>query len=71
LLCGYDPESPAEKILIMSWSMCVTKQGLGTVVPAAGIVVGGALNWAILEGIVDAADLAYRRRSFLICTPLG
>jgi hypothetical protein len=44
LLCGYDPESPAEKILIMSWSMCVTKQGLGKVVPAAGIVVGGALK---------------------------
>jgi hypothetical protein len=42
-----------------------TKQGLGKVVPAAGIVIGGALNWATVEGIVDAADIAYRRRFLL------
>ncbi len=116
LLYGYDPESPAEKIFIMSevnagsavsagaktaamsdisrltqalvrdktwavlneslvakvaqefakrFSFRLTKQGLGKVVPAAGIVVGGALNWATLEGIVDAADFAYRRRFLL------
>jgi len=113
---GYDPESPAEKVFIMSvvnagsavsagaktaamadiskltqalvrdktwkvlnesvvanvaqefakrFSFRLTKQGLGKVVPAAGIVVGGALNWATLEGIVDAADFAYRRRFLL------
>lgn len=116
LLYGYDPESPAEKIFIMSvvnagsavsagaktaamadvskltqalvrdktwkvlnesvvskvaqefakrFSFRLTKQGLGKVVPAAGIVIGGALNWATLEGIVDAADIAYRRRFLL------
>lgn len=43
----------------------LTKQGLGKVVPVAGIVLGGAFNWATLESIVDAADAAYRRR-FLI-----
>ena len=116
LLYGYDPESPAEKVFIMSvvnagsavsagaktaamadiskltqalvrdktwkvlnesvvakvaqefakrFSFRLTKQGLGKVVPAAGIVVGGTLNWATLEGIVDAADIAYRRRFLL------
>jgi hypothetical protein len=43
----------------------LTKQGLGKVVPAVGIVVGGTLNWATLEAIVDAADVAYRRRFLL------
>ncbi|MFC9692287.1 EcsC family protein [Kribbella sp. NPDC056951] len=43
----------------------LTKQGLGKVVPAVGIIVGGTLNWATLEAIVDAADLAYRRRFLL------
>jgi hypothetical protein len=116
LLYGYDPESPAEKMFIMSvvnagsavsagaktaamadiskltqalvrdktwkvlnesvvakvaqefakrFSFRLTKQGLGKVVPAAGIVIGGAFNWATLEGIVDAADIAYRRRFLL------
>lgn len=116
LLYGYDPESPSEKVFIMSvvnagsavsagaktaamadiskltqalvrdkawkvlnesvvarvaqefakkFSFRLTKQGLGKVVPAAGIVLGGALNWATLEGIVDAADIAYRRRFLL------
>ena len=116
LLYGYDPESPAEKVFIMSvvnagsavsagaktaamadiskltqalvrdkswkvlnesvvskvaqefakrFSFRLTKQGLGKVVPAAGILVGGALTWATLEGIVDAADIAYRRRFLL------
>lgn len=116
LMYGYDPETPAEKLFIMSvvnagsavsagaktaamadiskltqalvrdktwkvlnesvvariaqefakkFSFRLTKQGLGKVVPAAGILVGGALNWATLEGIVDAADFAYRRRFLL------
>lgn len=40
----------------------LTKKGLGKFVPAVGIVIGGTLNWATLERIVDAADMAYRRR---------
>lgn len=43
----------------------LTKQGLGKVVPVAGILVGGTLNWTTLEGIVDAANMAYRRRFLL------
>ncbi len=42
-----------------------TKQSLGKVVPVAGIALGGAFNWATLERIVDAADVAYRRRFLL------
>jgi hypothetical protein len=41
------------------------KQGLGKIVPVAGIAIGGAFNWATLESIVDAADIAYRRRFLL------
>ncbi|MFD8213560.1 EcsC family protein [Streptomyces sp. NPDC059697] len=43
----------------------LTKKGLGKAVPAFGIVVGGTLNWTTLEGIVDAAEMAYRRRFLL------
>lgn len=43
----------------------LTKKGLGKAVPAVGILVGGTLNWTTLEGIVDAADMAYRRRFLL------
>ncbi|GAB6858728.1 EcsC family protein [Microbacterium xylanilyticum] len=43
----------------------LTKQGLGKIVPAAGILIAGSINWATLESIVDAADLAYRRRFLL------
>lgn len=43
----------------------LTKKGLGKAVPALGIVVGSTLNWATLEGIVDAAEMAYRRRFLL------
>jgi hypothetical protein len=42
-----------------------TKQSLGKVVPAVGIVLGGSFNWATLEAIIDAADIAYRRRFLL------
>jgi EcsC protein family len=42
-----------------------TKQSLGKVVPAVGIVLGGSFNWATLEAIVDGADTAYRRRFLL------
>jgi hypothetical protein len=43
----------------------LTKKGLGKAVPAFGIVVGSTLNWTTLEGIVDAAEMAYRRRFLL------
>ncbi|CAM5610250.1 EcsC family protein [Streptomyces chartreusis] len=43
----------------------LTKKGLGKAVPAFGIAIGGTLNWATLEGIVDAAEMAYRRRFLL------
>lgn len=43
----------------------LTKQGLGKVVPVAGILVGSTLNWTTLEGIFDAANVAYRRRFLL------
>nr|WP_220388085.1 EcsC family protein [Ornithinimicrobium cerasi] len=43
----------------------LTKQGLGKLLPAVGIALGGTFNWATLEGIVDAADFAYRRRFLL------
>jgi hypothetical protein len=43
----------------------LTKQGLGKVVPAVGIAVGGTVNWTTLESIFDAADTAYRRRFLL------
>ncbi|MFS0716771.1 EcsC family protein [Arthrobacter sp. 1P04PC] len=43
----------------------LTKQGLGKVVPAAGIVLGGTFNWATLESIVDVADIEYRKRFLL------
>ncbi|WP_208543498.1 EcsC family protein [Rathayibacter sp. VKM Ac-2801] len=43
----------------------LTKKGLGKAVPAVGIALGGAFNWATLESVVDAADTAYRRRFLL------
>ncbi|MBT2498078.1 EcsC family protein [Agromyces sp. ISL-38] len=48
-----------------AFSVRFTKQSLGKVVPVAGIALGGAFNWATLEAIVDAADIAYRRRFLL------
>lgn len=43
----------------------LTQKGLGKAVPMVGIAVGSTLNWSTLEGIVDAADMAYRRRFLL------
>lgn len=48
-----------------AFSVRLTKKGLGKVVPVVGIVLGGAFNWATLEGIFDAADNAYRLRFLL------
>jgi len=42
-----------------------TKQSLGSIVPVAGIALGATFNWATLEAIVDAANIAYRRRFLL------
>ncbi len=47
------------------FSFRLTKQGLGKVVPAVGILVGGTFNWTTLEAIIDAADVAYKRRFLL------
>ncbi|GAA3618200.1 hypothetical protein GCM10022199_23320 [Marihabitans asiaticum] len=116
LMYGYDPESPAEKLFILSvvnagtavtataktaamkdiskltqalvrgktWEILNqsvvarvtgkfatqfadrwTKQTLGKVLPGIGVAIGGTLNWSTLEGIVDTADVAYRRRFLL------
>ncbi len=43
----------------------LTKKSLGKAVPAAGIALGSAFNWATIEGVVDAANIAYRRRFLL------
>lgn len=43
----------------------LTKNSLGKAVPAVGIALGSAFNWATLEGVVDAANIAYRRRFLL------
>lgn len=53
------------KQLASRFGVRFTKQSLGKVVPAAGIVLGASFNWATLESIVDAADVAYRRRFLL------
>jgi len=43
----------------------MTRRALGSIVPVAGILLGGTFNWAMLESIVDAANIAYRRRFLL------
>lgn len=53
------------KQLATRFGVRFTRQSLGKVVPAAGIVLGASFNWATLESIVDAADVAYRRRFLL------
>jgi hypothetical protein len=45
-------------------------KGLGTAVPAVGILVGRTLNWTAPEATLDAADMAYRLR-FLLDELLG
>lgn len=42
-----------------------TKQSLGKVIPVAGALIGGTFNWATLEELVDAANIAYRYRFLL------
>lgn len=57
--------SQVSKRFTQAFGVRFTKQSLGKVVPAAGIILGGAFNWATLEQIVDAAGVAYRRRFLL------
>lgn len=42
-----------------------TRQGLAKFLPVANVIIGSTMNWATLEGVVDAADVAYRRRFLL------
>lgn len=57
------------KQLTARFGVRLTKQQLGKVVPAAGIILGASFNWTTLESIVDAADVAYRRRFLLAKYP--
>lgn len=47
------------------FSVSLTKRKFGQFVPVAGILIGGALNFAVIDQIAAAADDAYRER-FLI-----
>lgn len=40
----------------------ITQRKLGAAVPVVGIAVGAGLNYALLDGVVDAAYWAYRER---------
>lgn len=53
------------KVFAKSFGVRFTKQSLGKIVPAFGVVIGASLNWATLESVVDAANIAYRRRFLL------
>lgn len=44
------------------FSQKLTKKKLGQFVPVAGIGIGAALNWKIVDDIADAAYWAYRER---------
>jgi hypothetical protein len=57
--------SQVSKQFANAFGVRFTKQSLGKVVPVAGIVLGGTFNWTTLEAIVDAANIAYRRRFLL------
>lgn len=57
--------SQVSKQFANAFGVRFTKQSLGKVVPVAGIVLGSTFNWTTLEAIVDAANIAYRRRFLL------
>jgi EcsC protein family len=40
----------------------LTKKKLGQFVPVAGVVIGGALNWKMVDDVSKAAYWAYRER---------
>lgn len=43
----------------------LTQRSLGKLVPFVGVGVGALMNFATLEGVVDSAGIAYRRRFLL------
>lgn len=43
----------------------LTKKSLGKLIPFVGVGVGAVMNFATLEGVVDSANIAYRRRFLL------
>ncbi len=43
----------------------LTQKSLGKLVPFVGVGVGAVMNFATLEGVVDSANIAYRRRFLL------
>ena len=57
--------SQVSKQFAKAFGVRFTKQSLGKVVPVAGIALGATFNWTTLESIVDAANIAYRRRFLL------
>ncbi|MFE6735994.1 EcsC family protein [Microbacterium sp. NPDC057650] len=57
--------SQVSKQFAKAFGVRFTKQSLGKVVPVAGILLGSTFNWTTLEAIVDAANIAYRRRFLL------
>lgn len=46
-----------------------TKKSLGKLIPVVGVGVGATINFATLESVVDAANIAYRRRFLLAKYP--
>lgn len=42
-----------------------TQRSLGKLLPVVGAGVGAVMNWAMLEAVVDSANVAYRRRFLL------
>lgn len=48
-----------------AFSVRFTKKGLAKFVPVAGVLLGATINYATLDGVIDAANVAYRRRFLL------
>jgi hypothetical protein len=57
--------SPDADQSVRSSSVILSARQCSHSAPAFGILVGGTINWTTLEGIVDTADMAYRRRFLL------
>jgi len=51
--------------LAKSISHKLTQKSLGKLLPVAGVGIGAVMNFATLEGVVDSANIAYRRRFLL------
>ena len=57
--------SRVAQALAKSISQKLTQRSLGKLIPFAGVGIGAVMNFATLEGVVDAANIAYRRRFLL------